>query len=411
MNQTTAPKTYFDWMDTLRGFGIVLVVFGHQKPGPDVTNFLQAVMLAVFIFASGFLFSGSKYPDTKVYLKKRARLLLIPYLWFTLLSFLFWIFYVGGMKLLVDGALGSEMLAGVDETTALGALSDAAGRAKPGIGVVLAVFILPMIYGSASFLWFNIPLWFFPGLFVIDALFYWLHKRCRTDLTLLAVLIALSMVGFGMGRVSMHLPWNVDTAFSIVVYYGLGYLFRKRYGEGWPLPLWAKGLVAAVLLAVGMFVIVYNPGTHPSFNQQGNYWLYHLGAMTTILSFMLIAQLMVKLKRPADVPPPRTALGRAVSKSLGAIPRVFDYVGNNAVVYIGAQVMTMGVFMTFNRFAFGILAKEKLPSTPWALYYGVGAIILLVPLAYVTDRWAPFILGRKRKKPPPAPPTSACRNA
>lgn len=401
MSQTTAPKTYFDWMDTLRGFGIVVVISGHQKPGPDVMNFLQAVMLAVFIFASGFLFSGAKYPDTKVYLKKRARLLLIPYLWFTLLSFLFWVFYAGGMKLLL-GAAGPEMLAGVDGTAALAALADATGGARPGVGVALAAFILPMIYGSASFLWFNIPLWFFPGLFVIDALFFWLHKRCRTDLTLLAVLIALSMVGFWMGLASMRLPWNVDTALSVVLYYGLGYLFRKRYGEGWPLPLWAKGLVAAVLLAAAIFVISHNPGTHPSFNQQGNYWLYHLGAITAILSFMLIAQLMVKLKRPADAPPLRTALGRAVSKSLGAIPKAFDYVGNNAVVYIGAQVMAMGFFMTFNRFAFGVLAKEKLPSTPWALYYGVSAIILLVPVAYAIDRWAPFILGRKRKKPTPA---------
>jgi fucose 4-O-acetylase-like acetyltransferase len=386
MSEAPPPKTYFDWMDTLRGFGIVLVIFGHQKPGPWVTDYLQAVMLAVFIFASGFLFSGKKYPSSGDYLKRRARSLLIPYLWFVLFSFLFWMLYFGGLKSL-DGVVDSSILPSTDN---LQTMRDVMGLPKPGIGLALAAFLLPALYGAASVMWFNLPLWFFPGLFVIDALFFWLHKRSRSDLVLLAWLVGFSVLGYLVGRAPIRLPWNVDTACSVVLYYGLGYLVRKRYREGWSLPIVVKILVAAAALALSIFIISYNPGTHPSFNQQGDYFLYHLGALTSILFFLLAAQVLSELRR---VP---AAVGRPLRAVLAAIPKTFDYIGRNAVVYIGAQVMTMAFFMTFNRFVFGIQAKEKLPSTPWALYYGIGAMVLIVPLAYVVNRWAPWILGRKK---------------
>ncbi|MDP8225085.1 MAG: acyltransferase family protein [Candidatus Lernaella stagnicola] len=402
MSRTTPPKTYYAWMDTLRGFAIVLVICGHQKPGLELTNYLQAVMLAIFIFASGFLFSGDRYPTAGAYFKKRARVLLIPYLWFTLFSFIFWIVYVGGFKAL-GSALGPEMLPNVDQAITLEGARGIAGQAKPGIGIVLAAFVLPMLYGSSSLMWYNIPLWFFPGLFVIDGIFYWLQKNSGSDRSLLIWLIVFSVFGYLMGRAGLRLPWNIDTAFSVVFYYGLGYLFRKRYGEGWPMPVAVKALVTVLALAVSIVVIHLNFGSHPSFNQLGKYFLYHLGAIASVIAFMLTAQMLVKLKTPADAAPSLSAIRRWWRRALDAIPRMFDFIGNNAVVYVGAQVMTMGLFMTFNRFALGILPKEKLPSTPWAMYFGLGAMILLVPVAYAVNRWMPFILGRKKAKPKAAP--------
>jgi acyltransferase len=389
MTETKTPKTYFPWMNTLRGLGIVLVIFGHQKPSPEVLNYLQSVMLSLFIFSSGFLFSGDRHPSAGVYFRKRARGLLIPYAWFTLLSLLFWVLFSGGVKALI-GVEGVPDAAGALALQNAEAFTTSSGQLRPV--VVIAAFLLPALYANASLLWFNIPLWFFPGLFIIDVIFYWLQKETRTARGLLAALIGFSILGFLIGRTPFRLPWNIDTACSIVLYYGLGFMLRRRFGGGWALATWMQLLIGIIAFAISVVVIAANFGAHPSFNQQNNYFLYHLGALSSILAFLMAAQLLAKLNRPPDAPGPRI-----VNKALSTIPAAFDFIGRNSVVYVGAQVMTMGFFMTFNRFAFGVLAKEKLPSTLWALYFGIGAMVLLVPLAMAIDRWAPFMLGRPRR--------------
>jgi len=395
-------------MDTLRGFGIVLVICGHSKPGHEFLAYLQGIMLALFIFASGFLFNGGKYPNAKTFLERRARMLLIPYVWFTLFSFLFWVFVIVVGKL-AGGGLGVELLPAMDgEQAAIGTRQLAArpdlgpGASVGAVVLLLVATILPMLYASASFMWFNVPMWFFPGLFVIDALFYWLWKKSATDRSLLLKLIGLSILGYFLGLMRLRLPWNIDTACSAVLYYGLGYLFRKRFGEGWKMSVPVKMIVAAVALVVSVYIIVWhNAKAHPSFNFLGNYLYYHSGSLTSILAFMLISQLMAGLKRPADAPPLRSAAARLFWKVTAAIPNAFNYVARNAVMYIGAQVITMGLFMMFNRFAFGIKAKETMYSTRWALYFGLGAVLLMIPFNYVVNRWAPFILGGKRSRSGP----------
>lgn len=389
-------------MDTLRGFGIALVIWGHQKPDRDFLAYLQGIMLALFIFASGFLFNGGKYPNARTFLKRRARMLLIPYLWFTLFSFLFWVF-LWAMGQFAGGDFGVDMVSGADAGQAMASAKKLAENAQPGPLVLLFWMVIATIYGSGSLMLYNIPMWFFPGLFVIDALFYWLWKKSATDRSLLLKLIALSVLGYFLGVFKLRLPWNIDTACSVVLYYGLGYLFRKRYGEGWKMSVPVKIPVAAAALALSVYVIVWhNAQAHPSFNGQGNYFYYHIGSLTSIVAFMLISQLLAKLKRPAGAPPLRSVAARLFWKVSGAIPGAFNYIARNAVMYIGGQVITMGLFMTFNRLVFGIMAREKMYSTHWALYYSIGAILLMVPFNYVVNRWAPFILGGKRTHPRPA---------
>lgn len=392
----TAPKQYFEWMETLRGLGVLLVLFGHLKPHPFLLSYLQSIMLALFIFAAGFLFNAKNVSTSGVYLKKRFRILIVPYFWFTVLTFVFWVVLFGGISALLgsgDGAAMPDAIGSVDMPKAALAPGH---QAKPGPLALFLLFLLPALYGNSKFMWYNLPLWFLPGIFMVDWIFTSVFRKCKTERKLLAWLIVLSLLGFVIGRTHLPFPWNVDTAMMITVYYGLGYIFRQRYGEGWHWPWPIKLLVALALLGVSFFFIWLNPDAHPSFNWLGNLFYYHAGALSGVLAFMLFSQLLAKLHVPPESA--RTAPGRAVYKILGAIPALCNYFGRHSLIVIGVQVPAMSLFMTFNHLVFGMMVKEKIYSTGWAFYFMVGASLLMVPMIYAINRWAPWMLGRQKKK-------------
>ncbi len=108
-------------VDIAKGIGIILVVWGHTRPCPVVNEICMFHMPLFFFLAGCFLKSES----LKVVLYKRTRTLLVPLLFFYLVS------------LLVK--LGRTALA------------------QPSVGTLLA-----FDYSLANV---NYPLWFIPTLF------------------------------------------------------------------------------------------------------------------------------------------------------------------------------------------------------------------------------------------------------
>ncbi len=77
-------KKRFEWIDTLKGIGITLVVASHIYTG-EFRSFIGIFSMPLFFFIGGFLYS-SKY-DHQVYLKKKIVHLIVPYIAFILLFF------------------------------------------------------------------------------------------------------------------------------------------------------------------------------------------------------------------------------------------------------------------------------------------------------------------------------------
>lgn len=64
------------WIDILKGIGILLIVIGHIINGP-IRDFLYLFHVPIFFFLSGYLFNG--VVDIKLYVLKKIKRLLIPY--------------------------------------------------------------------------------------------------------------------------------------------------------------------------------------------------------------------------------------------------------------------------------------------------------------------------------------------
>lgn len=78
-------KQRLEYIDILKGIGIILVVLGHVTLNSDLYHFIYAFHMPLF-----FIVSGMFLHDKQGFIRKQAKSLLIPYLAFGLLTFVYW---------------------------------------------------------------------------------------------------------------------------------------------------------------------------------------------------------------------------------------------------------------------------------------------------------------------------------
>lgn len=74
-------------IDIMRGLGIILVVMGHISCEPHLSCWIYSFHMPLFFFISGMSFFVA---GKKMYIWKQVKHLLIPYLFFSILSFVYW---------------------------------------------------------------------------------------------------------------------------------------------------------------------------------------------------------------------------------------------------------------------------------------------------------------------------------
>ncbi len=173
------------WVDVLRGMAIFFIRVGHygDAAGP-LYPFVYVFQVQLFFFISG-LFAGRSLPlAAPQALKKFAKRILLPYLILSAVNVVFFTFYNG---------LG---LRGMAEL----ALNCLAARRNA-------------CYVST--------LWFFPCLFIVTALYYFLARLIKNRYALVAVCFALSMA---MRLIKEEPQWlfSADSAVLYIFYYALG---------------------------------------------------------------------------------------------------------------------------------------------------------------------------------------------
>ena len=89
-----------NYIDYTKGIAILFVIFGHVYCGNNVaTNWIYSFHIPLFFIVSGFLLNFSKskdtvfyttnsvsYTDTKKIILKKLKLLMVPYLLFSLIN-------------------------------------------------------------------------------------------------------------------------------------------------------------------------------------------------------------------------------------------------------------------------------------------------------------------------------------
>ena len=82
-------KKRINWVDALKGFGIILVVIGHAGCPNWLVRWIYIFHMPLFFLLSGLMAKESEYLRGGQWIKRKTRSLLWPYLIFGILEFLF----------------------------------------------------------------------------------------------------------------------------------------------------------------------------------------------------------------------------------------------------------------------------------------------------------------------------------
>ena len=206
-----------DWVDTARGIGIILVVYGHALRGhvtagafnpawhADVQDtVIYSFHMPLFFFLAGLFARRSLAKGTGVFLREKAATLVYPYFLWSVVS------------------------------VALSVLAASAVNSPQNIGAVLTLGTTPVF-----------QYWFLYALAICQLA----ALLTRADWRITAVLCALSAVGFGAALSGM-----LSTAASFYVYFGAGILLAPYLPKGQH----RRGLVSvAAVLSVVAFALTY----------------------------------------------------------------------------------------------------------------------------------------------------------
>ena len=257
-------------IDVAKGLGMLFIMWGHIMRYGISNHRVYVFHIPLFFFLSGLVFSYDRYGDFKTFLKRKFHTLLVPYFFYSVVTWAIWAAY----SYITHSEVDSYWMP------------------------LLQTFIAQ---GSAGFLVHNGTLWFVTCLFVVECL-YWLIGRLPIGVRI-AVLVICAALGVFMstykGPVDFRLlPWNIEVAFMAIVFYAGGVLVKNK----WSLELVNNGIkthtllsiiLSALLAFVVYIVAVVNGKVSMGHADPGNYpVLFYVGAFCGIAMVYIVSVLI-----------------------------------------------------------------------------------------------------------------------
>ena len=362
----------FHWIDTLKGIGIMLVVFAHHHLPTALETYIYSFHMPLFFFISGFLFDFEKYAESVAnFVKVRLKSLVVPYFCFAVPTCLFYF--------LMDAVYQPDFVN--IEFFEAGALYG----------------ICSILYALGPMISYNQSLWFLTCLFVTELFFYGFAKKFYGKPRKLALwLTAVGVIGYLYPiYVPFRLPWNADIALSAVVFYGAGNLYGKftesgeksiaELGTGsslearkrfYPVKHFFSKFFPGVFILMNLLYLVYlmefSMTCKVDMNnlKYGNFFSFYLLAFSGIFACFYL------------------------SKKIGS-SKVLVYYGRNSLIVLALHVPMMNVLTQTAYMSLGIKSEYLDYNAAFALSLTVLNLFLLIPVIFLINNNFPFLVGQQ----------------
>lgn len=240
--------------DVLKGVGILLVVICHAGLSGFSKEFIYTFHMPLFFFASGCFFNSVPFGK---YLIKNFKQLLIPYLLFAFCMII------------------ARCLRSLDIHSAFYSIS----------GTLNSLYPLnesdPCLYES---------IWFLICLFVVRIIYWIINRICKDSLLLkIVVCCFLYILGYIIQMSGLNIPFFIDTAFSVVLFYSFGEFFHKKGYDKKVVPWWCG--VIGILASMSVCYIL-----HPNVELKDNRYPIYLILLSiiTIISLYYLCKASVE---------------------------------------------------------------------------------------------------------------------
>ncbi len=264
MNTNVNANNRIEWIDAAKGIGIIFVVLGHiWLIGPG-QKYISSFHMPLFFFLSGYIFSVGKYRNLKQFVYSKVNRILIPYAWFSILSFLYWAIF---------------------ERTVSG---------NP-ISPVTAFVNIFICQGADRHLPHNPALWFLPCLFIAELMFYCIARNIKREYVPIILLITSIASYFITRFFPGNFFWSTNVALTGMVFYGIGYVTHSTRR----LLISSSGVIAFIFVGsimIGLFLSLKNTYVIMAACLYGDYFYFYSAAFFNIAGIIAIS---VLLKRTA----------------------------------------------------------------------------------------------------------------
>lgn len=253
-----------EYNDLAKAIGMLTIMWGHIRLGDWSNSFVYAWHIPLFFFLSGMVFDRARYDNFKSFIIKKVKSLLIPYVIFSVLTWIIWAAFVFVTHSEVDSYW------------------------MPLIETIIA-------QGSGGFLVHNVPLWFVTCLFVIEIMYYFIAKLKKTGIILLTTALAVvshcSITYVDRWDVTL-LPWNIEVACLGLPFYAAGHLIVQRWGHQYMQDWVSEHKLISCIMATFLAVIVL-VGSHFNGSISFGHASLHNPLITYPCAFMGITMMLI----------------------------------------------------------------------------------------------------------------------
>lgn len=329
-------KKRIDWIDTLRGIAMFFVVWGHnQKNGTFIRKYIYSFHMPMFFFISGLTFGDADQLPFNVFIKKKIKGLIVPYLALNVICyFLRMIYYYAGIIGKFD-------------------------YLRNFLGIFYSSNrILPIPCG---------PSWFLVSLLLVDVIFYFFKRNTKSDFELGMACTICAIISYvnSICEWQIRSPFHFEAVLMGVMFYYLGYLFIKHIKKfdfilKDKMRMLTYGLVFG---GAGVVIQYFNRRVSMDGNLYGSISLFFASSLSTIFGLILFVNLFMKKSR------------------------FFKTVGQNTIFYLGYHynLITL-VLLNFYPKLFN--------SNLYTFLVSVGMTIVLYPLAILAKKYCPILIGK-----------------
>lgn len=335
----------FAHVDTMKAIGIVLVVVGHS-PGlnPYIKNVIYSFHMPLFFFISGLLVSEQKLSMTyRENLSLLWKGLGIPYLFFFLISYLYWL--------------------PTHEMAASAARHAGIRWWEPVMGVVI---------GNGDALFVNVVLWFFTCLFTTSLIFFWARKYFSATFLLVAF-NSMGLLFTLMYEPSwQRLPWGLDNAVVALAFYSTGHFFRRYQDAILEKTPKSMAMTLALFMVAGVaYVAGINGEVDLNTLLFGSHrYLFLINAYLGVLALFYFS-----ISLPANA--------------------VFQWLSKNTIIIFPIHLLMFSVFTGIGVVGFGMPHAFKESSFLWTGAFPLLALLLSYPSALFLHRFFPVVFGKR----------------
>jgi fucose 4-O-acetylase-like acetyltransferase len=328
-------KTRLDWVDQARGLSILLVVYGHNFP--VIEPYIYSFHVPLFFFISG-MFHPKKITFQSV--KRRAKMILVPYFFWATTLYLFWMF------------VGRNY--GKSSQIELSPI-------KNFIGIFYS-------QGGQEYMDWGIPIWFLTCIFLVF-LIYGAVSNIKNKTVYVGTILICVLAGIIWPKATgTHLPWSFDVALVSVGIYAAGHQLKN-----WMVVLEKRSLAIWIILLFIIHGITFsiNPSKVDMYRSlYGNEILFLISGISGSIAYILLLKSFPILK-------------------------FLSYLGKHTIVLLATHTRALTVIkfvlMTLvGTTVFDFTELEK-------LILAVVQIALVIPVIWLVNKYIPVLDGKVKK--------------